>query len=119
MVPFVPLPSKPTTICLEAEEEVLGGGTQEAEEEGPSRVQIRHLSVPNPVLPSPPIINSSTRQLTGNISMYLSNWKKIANTIIFLIIISSGYMIQFFIDPFQSKSIVSVPSKLISKIIED
>ena len=51
MDPFVPNPSKPTTTRLEAKEEEREG-TIEAEEEGPSRVQISPMLVPTPVLPS-------------------------------------------------------------------
>ena len=80
-VPFIPLPSKPTTTRLETEE---GEGTIEAEKECPFRVQIPHPCIgsnsgASSPLPSPSIIKASTRQLAGNISRYLSNWKRITN----------------------------------------
>ena len=105
MVSLVPLPSKLSKTGLEAEEEE-GEGNLETKEKGPS---------PSPSLL---IINFSTRQLAGNISRYLSNWKRITSNNFLLSIISSGYKIQFPIDPYQSKPIVSVPSKSNFEIIE-
>ena len=67
MVPFVPVPSKPTTTRLESEEEE---GIIETEEKGPSWIQIPHPLVPSAMLPSPSMINAYTRQLAGNISRY-------------------------------------------------
>ena len=84
----------------------------------PSRVQIPPQWVPTLALPSPPIINSSTRQLAGNISRYLSYWKRITNSNFLLNIINLGYKIKLPIILYQSKPIVSVTFKSNFQIIE-
>ena len=87
MLPFSPLPSKPTKTRLKAEEDEEEG-TIEAEEEGPSWIQISYPLVPSPVLPSPQSLTlpekAFFRKLAGKMSRYLSNWKRITNNNIML-----------------------------------